>query len=85
MRVTQLPVSAARWQHGSQIWFATFFAKNQKIAKNSAATRAKEKIRTDYESLELFEFFIYVWLNFKTVKFYLINVTQNSTDNHSIY
>jgi hypothetical protein len=41
-----------------------FFAKNHKIAKNSAATRAREKICTDCESLELFEFFIYVWLNF---------------------
>jgi hypothetical protein len=41
-----------RWQHGSQLCFATFFCENHKIAKNSTTTKAKEKISTDTESLE---------------------------------
>jgi hypothetical protein len=45
MRGNQLPVSAARWQHWSQIFFAFF-------AKNSTTTKAREKIKIDLEPLE---------------------------------
>ncbi len=51
MRINQLPVYATRWQHGSQICFATFIDKN-KIANNSTTTKAREKVSTDLESLE---------------------------------
>ncbi len=53
MRGNQLPTSAIRWQHGSQICFATFiYRKIKKIVKNLTATYACEKISTDLESLE---------------------------------
>ncbi len=54
MRANQLPSSATRWQHGSQICFGIFcLVKNHKIDNNSTTTTAKDKIRTDLESLEL--------------------------------
>jgi hypothetical protein len=53
IRVNQLPVSVTRWQHGSQICFVTYLVKNHKIANNSTATKAGEKISTDLESLKL--------------------------------
>jgi hypothetical protein len=34
-----------------------YFVKNHKIANNSAATEAREKIRTDLESLDFLENF----------------------------
>jgi hypothetical protein len=61
MRENQLPVSAAEWQHGSQCRVAAWFPdmccnfylmKNHKIVKTSMATKAREKISTDIESLE---------------------------------
>jgi hypothetical protein len=53
MRGNQLPVSAARWQHWSPDMFCNFYlVKNQKIASDSATTEAREKMRTDLESLE---------------------------------
>jgi hypothetical protein len=55
-QIEQLPVSVARWQHGSQICFATFYiVENHKIAKNSATTKAREKMSTDLESLEFYK------------------------------
>ncbi len=33
---------------------------------------SKKKINTDLESLEFYNFLMYVWLNFKTIKIYLI-------------
>ncbi len=49
MRGNQLPVSANRWQHGSQIHFWNlYFLNNHKIAKNSTTTKAREKISTDF-------------------------------------
>jgi hypothetical protein len=55
MRGNQLPVSAARWHHSSQICFVTFSLKNNKIVKNSTiTTKARETIITDLESLEYF-------------------------------
>jgi hypothetical protein len=38
-----VPVSAARWQHGSQIC-NFYLVKNPKIAENSTTTKAREKI-----------------------------------------
>jgi hypothetical protein len=54
MRGIQLPVSAARWQHGSPHMFCNFyFGKNHKITKkNSTTNKAREKISTDLEFLE---------------------------------
>jgi hypothetical protein len=54
IRINQVPVSATRWQHGSQTCFATFIImKNDKINNNSKTPEAREKIKTDLESLEL--------------------------------
>jgi hypothetical protein len=46
MRGNQLPVSATKWQHGSQICFATFILQNitKILKKNSTATKNREKI-----------------------------------------
>jgi hypothetical protein len=54
MRGNQVPVSATRWQHGSQICFTTFYLlkSNKKNAENSTTTKAREKINTDLESSE---------------------------------
>jgi hypothetical protein len=44
MRGNQLPVSATRWQHGVQIFFATFIYSNgHKIGKNSTTPEARGK------------------------------------------
>jgi hypothetical protein len=51
MREKQLPLSANRWQHGSQIFFATFLVKNHKIVKTQEP-RKLDKISTDLESVE---------------------------------
>jgi hypothetical protein len=41
MKGYQLPVSDARWQHGSPDMFCNFYlAKNHKIAKNSATANS---------------------------------------------
>jgi hypothetical protein len=55
MRENQLPVSAARWEHWSQVpaMLCNFcFVKNHKIADNSATAEAREKIGAHLESLE---------------------------------
>jgi hypothetical protein len=44
MRGNQLPVSVARWQHGSQMFCNFYFMKNNKIAKNSMTNRARKKL-----------------------------------------
>jgi hypothetical protein len=52
MRGNQLPVSAARGQHGSHKCFATFILqKNTKLLKTQQPLKL-EKISTDLESLE---------------------------------
>jgi hypothetical protein len=43
IRINQVPVSVARWQHGSQTCFATYLLKIQKIVNNSTTTKAREK------------------------------------------
>jgi hypothetical protein len=50
MRGNQLPVSAARWQHGFWICLAM---KNYKIANDSATTKAGEKISRILKSSKL--------------------------------
>jgi hypothetical protein len=48
MRENQLPVSAARWQRGFQICFATFNQqKITKLLKKATTTKAGGKIITD--------------------------------------
>ncbi len=75
MRENQLPVSAARWQHWSQICFCSFYlVKNHKIANNA---EAREKISTYLESRELSKFLMYVWLNLKTFKFYFMTLATD--------
>ncbi len=53
IRINQLPVSAARWQHefGYVSWL--ILQKNHKIVNNFTTTEAKEKMSIDLESLEL--------------------------------
>jgi len=48
--INQLPVSATRWQHGSQFCFASYLVKIHKGANNSTSTEAREKISTYLES-----------------------------------
>jgi hypothetical protein len=50
--MNQVPVSDARWRHGSWICFATYFAKNHRIVNNLTAAEGKEKMSIDLESLE---------------------------------
>jgi len=49
---------------------------NHKIAKNTT-TKAREKISTDFESLEFYQKIIYVWLTLKTIKFYWIKLVTD--------
>jgi hypothetical protein len=53
---------AASFYHQVAAWFPDMFCnfylvKNNKIAKNSTTTKAREKIITDLESLEFYKFF----------------------------
>jgi hypothetical protein len=52
IRINQLPVSFARWQHGSKLCFATFISRK---VTNFKATqqpqKLKKKISADLESL----------------------------------
>ncbi len=66
-----------------QDMFCNFYLlKNTKIGNNSAMIEAREKIRTDLESLE---FCRNIWCNFKTIKFYLIILASIYFDNQAIY
>jgi len=54
MRINQLQVSATRWQCGAQIYICNFYSlKNHKFAHNPTTAKAREKIWTDLESLEI--------------------------------
>ncbi len=55
------------------MFFNFYFVKNHKIDKNSATTKAREKLINDSQSLD----FLDVWLNLKTIKFYLINLATD--------
>jgi hypothetical protein len=58
MKGNHLTVSATRWQHGSPDMFCNFYlVKNHKIGINATTTKAREKISTDLESVELKFFF----------------------------
>ncbi len=49
------------------------FLFSEKIANNSTTTEAREKNKHPLGNLRILEMFlIYVWQNFKTIKFYLI-------------
>jgi hypothetical protein len=48
--INQLPYSAARWQHGSQISFAIIFVK---IDNKLITTEAEEKISTILEYISI--------------------------------
>jgi hypothetical protein len=57
--------------------FCNFYLlKSCNIAKNSAVTDAREKINADFESLKNL---MYVLLNLKTIKFYLIKLATDFT------
>jgi hypothetical protein len=71
IRIHQLPMSVTRWQHGFQICFVTYLMKNNKIANNSTNTKVREKISTDLD------IFVKVWLNLKTIIFYLIKLATD--------
>ncbi len=47
--LNQQPDSVTRWQHRSQICFATSEVKNHKITHNSTTTKDREKISTHLE------------------------------------
>ncbi len=53
--------------------FCNFYLlKNHKIADNSIITEARQKNKHRFGILRIF--FMYVWLNLKTIKFYLIKL-----------
>jgi hypothetical protein len=58
MRGNQLPVFAARWQHGSQICFSNFILQNiTKLLKTQQQLKLEKKVSTDLESLEFYKNF----------------------------
>ncbi len=66
IRINQLPVSAARWQHWVPHMFCNVCAvKNHKSAKYSITTGARENISTNLESLEFKNFFYVCLIKFR--------------------
>ncbi len=58
MREYHLPVSVGRWQHGSQMCFATYIKqKITKLLETQQPLKLEKKISTDLESLEILEIF----------------------------
>jgi hypothetical protein len=53
-----------------------YFVKNKKIGKNSTTTKAREKISTDFESLEFSNVFYVCLTKFKNKKKLLHNITH---------
>ncbi len=77
MRGYQLTVSATRWQHWSQIGHNFYLVKNHKITNNSTNTEAREN-KHIFGILRILEKnLMYVWLNLKTIKFYLIKLATD--------
>jgi hypothetical protein len=76
MGCNHVPVSVAKLQHGSQIclFCNIYLIKNNKIARNSTTTKAREKISTDLESPEFFEVCL---TNLETIKFYFIKLATD--------
>jgi hypothetical protein len=52
IRINQLPDSVTRWQHGSQIWYATF--KFWCIANDLATAKARDKNKHQFGVLRNF-------------------------------
>ncbi len=73
MRGNRLPVSAARWQHVPQKCFPTFMEwKITKLQKTSTTVKAREKNEPRFGVLR--NLLMYVWINLKTIKSYLIKL-----------
>ncbi len=51
--------------------------KNHEIVNNSTTSEAIEKISSNGEFLEFYNFLMYVWLNLKAIEFYLIKLANN--------
>ncbi len=51
IRISQQPVSAARWQQVSK-FYNFYLVKNHKTASNSTTTFSREKISTDWDSFD---------------------------------
>jgi hypothetical protein len=74
MRENQLPVSAARWQHGFQICFATFNQqKITKLLKKQQPLKLEKKNKQRLGILRILEKFRFK-LNLETIEFYLIKL-----------
>jgi hypothetical protein len=74
MRGYQLPISAARLVPDM---FCNFYlVKNHKIANNSATTKAREKISTYLEFLEVENFFDVCWTKFKNNQILLNKISH---------
>jgi undecaprenyl pyrophosphate phosphatase UppP len=55
IRIDKQPVTAASWQHGSQICFATFnLQKFSKLLITQLPLKLEKKIKTDWKSSEFF-------------------------------
>jgi hypothetical protein len=76
MRGYQLRVSADRWQHWSQKCFAAFI--KWKIT-NLLITQQPLKLdkKAHVWILRILDFFVYVWLNLKTIKFNLMKLATD--------
>jgi hypothetical protein len=74
MKGNQLPASAARWQHWSQICFATF--NKWKITK-LLITQQPLKLEQNTHRFGIHRNLMYVWPNLKTIKFYLIKLSTD--------
>ncbi len=76
MRITLLPVSAARWQHGSWICYETLiYWKITKRVITQQPPLARNKTSTDLKNLLLLEFIFR--LHLQTIKFYFIKLTTD--------
>ncbi len=66
--------------------FCNFYlSENHKIDNNSTITKAEVKMSEDLISLNFRNFFeVYVCLNLKEIKFYLLKLATNSNDNQPI-
>ncbi len=61
IRLNQMPVLAARWQHRLPGMFLNLYlAKNHQIAKNSTSSEARGKISADLKSFEFQKKLMYV-------------------------
>jgi hypothetical protein len=54
-----------------------YYVENHKIVNNPTTTGARAKISTHLEAVEFENFLMYVILNLKTIKFYLIKLAAD--------